>query len=263
MVKSLYNFLVGDHIEFLETVNDLINDKYEFTYDFIVYANQTDDKFVGAIFPFQKTLVVKEKTFMFFKPHLADTKARSFEIASFNKAFQLPVVNNVCNFYKSAPDQETIFKANIFDVFWLDMLFQSGQTKKQYAAKTFDRFERESDPLTLTSDAIRVEFKDDEKKSVRDAVYADDYLSNTFGKFSGSKHYKIQSIPMVTLSNVLEEIKAFVRSDASAGFGLENIPSLVNNRLVVTPNSVPVFSALLENKVIKRLLNGVIEIPYY
>ncbi|MCW6101533.1 hypothetical protein [Lactiplantibacillus plantarum] len=266
IIESLYTFLTDENIDLLQESADLINDNYEFTYDFIVYVSQTENRFVGAIFPFKKTLVVKEKTFLSFKRHLADTNANSLKITAFgkdSKAFQLPDKENICTFYRNVADGNQIFKIDIFDVFLLDGLLKMVNIRNEYANRTLDRFQDTQDPLTLTTDDIGVNFQDSPENSVRDAVHDSEDLANALGKFSGSRHYKIQNISQSDLSNVLKEIEDFVRSDASANFTLNDIPKLENNTLIITPNSVPIFSALLENRVIKRLLNGFIEIPYY
>ena len=53
-------------------------------------------------------------------------------------------------------------------------------------------------------------------------------------------------------------------NNADAGFEIKNIPVLNKNKeLEVTAESIPTFAALLDNKVIQRLLSNNIEIPYF
>lgn len=53
-------------------------------------------------------------------------------------------------------------------------------------------------------------------------------------------------------------------NNAEANFELKNIPTLdEKGNLIVNADSTPIFAALLENKIIQRLLNNDIEIPYY
>ena len=60
-------------------------------------------------------------------------------------------------------------------------------------------------------------------------------------------------------------LKKFVKNNADAGFEQKNIPvfDAKAKELKVSEDSIPTFAALLDNKVIQRLLNNQIEIPYY
>ena len=67
------------------------------------------------------------------------------------------------------------------------------------------------------------------------------------------------------LLKILDTLKDFVKNNADAGFEQKNIPVFDADakELKVSEDSIPTFAALLDNKVIRRLLNNQIEIPYY
>lgn len=65
--------------------------------------------------------------------------------------------------------------------------------------------------------------------------------------------------------NTIDRLKAYVESDATAKFSIINIPSIDKEKLeiFITEDQVPILAALLENKVIERILDKSIRVPYF
>lgn len=86
-----------------------------------------------------------------------------------------------------------------------------------------------------------------------------------FARFKGTKSSTIQKIGIDKLEQALDRLKAYVESDATAKFSIINIPSIDKEKLeiFVTEDQVPILAALLENKVIERILDKSIRVPYF
>ena len=116
-------------------------------------------------------------------------------------------------------------------------------------------------PLTLTENDTSVSFDDIDK--VKKFVQNNESVAETFAKFKGNGNAMIQKQPLRKVKAVFERLRNYAKSRADASFSEKNIPTIDGNEIKVTEYSVPIFSGLIENKIIERLLNGDIEIPYY
>lgn len=82
-------------------------------------------------------------------------------------------------------------------------------------------------------------------------------MYQSFATYTNHKNRKINQIKIDDLEKALNFLKN--------KFGDFKVPTLDMNQkqVIVTEESIPIFSSLLDNKIIVQLLNGEIKIPYY
>jgi hypothetical protein len=110
---------------------------------------------------------------------------------------------------------------------------------------------------------LKVSFENANLPNLKNIIYSDDHLTKTFANYHDNGRRKIKQIGYDELQKVLDILRNYVKDNADARFGSKNIPTLKDGKLEVTEDSIPTFAALLDNKVIQRLLNNNIEIPYF
>lgn len=147
-----------------------------------------------------------------------------------------------------------------------DELFETFDTQKKYVENTLNKFSDTQSPTRLTTDKVKVQISENDEE-VRRLIYSNKKLTKTFASFTGSTRNTIQKIKSSKVKDVLEKLNSYVQENADSKFEIINIPKLIEDDeemvLQVDVNSAPIFAALLENKIIQRLLNDEIQIPYY
>ena len=176
----------------------------------------------------------------------------------------MPVSDCLASIYKRKDSNEgKQYKAKIYQAVIFDKAFKTLETQHKYVDRTLEKFASTSDPIKLLKDdKVTVSFSNLDK--LKQVIYDDDHLTKTFAAFHDNKNRIIKQIDLQKLKDVLDTLKDHIQNNADAGFELKNIPVLnSSNKLEVTEDSVPTFAALLDNKVIQRLLSNKIEIPYF
>ena len=142
-------------------------------------------------------------------------------------------------------------------------MFDTLETQHKYVDRTLKRFSSSESQITIAKNKIKVSFTD--IKKLKTKIYSDSHLTKTFANYHDTNRRKIKQISSDKLKEVLDTLKKFVKNNADAGFEQKNIPvfDAKAKELKVSEDSIPTFAALLDNKVIQRLLNNQIEIPYY
>lgn len=119
------------------------------------------------------------------------------------------------------------------------------------------------------SDGIQVNFSDkqgnNKHNSMDDAINAKS-VRRPLANYTDNVKRTIKRIDPNDLNRLIEELnKAVEDKNVKVNFNKNNIPKidLKNKILDVTSDSIPIFSAMLENKVIEKLLSHEIFIPYY
>lgn len=219
------------------------------------------------LYRLKKSLLIKNSGFWIFGKKISSTNAEKIKIDRIKNGFNLPTSKKDClaSIYKRKDTSEgKQYKIKIFKAYDFDEVFQTCDTKHKYVDRILEKFESANNPISLTKEQILVKFKTDELPEIKNCIYNDDNLTRTFASFHDNKNRIIKNISLEKLKQVLKVLKLHVENNADAGFNINNIPVLTtDNKLEVTSKSIPTFAALLDNKVIQRLLDNTIEIPYF
>jgi hypothetical protein len=259
ILKSL---LIGiENTPILKSTNDVFDDG-GLKYTLVGYLSKEDNGNQELfLYRLKETNLVKDSGFWIFKKKNAASKSNSVKIEQVDTGFNLPVSDCLASIYKRKDSNEgKQYKAKIFD-----KIFQTVETQHKYVDRTLEKFASTSDPIKLLKDdKVTVSFEKSNLDRLKQVIYSDDHLTKTFATFHDNKKRIIKQIDLQKLKDVLDTLKDYIQNNADAGFELKNIPVLnSSNKLEVTEDSVPTFAALLDNKVIQRLLSNKIEIPYF
>lgn len=263
----LKNLLIGiENTPILKSTNDVF-DNGGLKYTLVGYLSKEDNGNQELfLYRLKETNLVKDSGFWIFKKKNAASKSNSVKIEQVDAGFNLPVSDCIASIYKRKDSNEgKQYKAKIYQAVMFDKIFQTVETQHKYVNRTLEKFASTNDPIKLLKDdKVTVSFKRSNLNRLKQVIYSDDHLTKTFATFHDNKNRIIKQIDLQKLKDVLDTLKDHVQNNADAGFELKNIPVLnSSNKLEVTEDSVPTFAALLDNKVIQRLLSNKIEIPYF
>ncbi len=211
-------------------------------------------------------LVKDTQKLWIFKVRDNATKCNKIEIEHIENGISLPTSDCIASIYKRNDSAEgKQYKVKVYDAIEFDDVFETNESKKIYVDRKLKRFISADNPIKLTSrDKVSVTFKNNDIDALKNVIYEDDNLMTTFASFTDNKKGVIKKISVEQLKLVLDTLHDYVVNNADAGFEIKNIPVLNKNKeLEVTAESIPTFAALLDNKVIQRLLSNNIEIPYF
>ncbi|WP_314208692.1 hypothetical protein, partial [Vagococcus salmoninarum] len=112
------------------------------------------------------------------------------------------------------------------------------------------------------------EFGNDRTTEVIAEVINSDYehLQQTFATFTGRSNKIIQTIELTQLEKVTNDLFDYIDDPQTDNlFTKEEVPRIDTNenKVYVNEKSIRIFAAMLNNQIIRKLLDGTIEIPYY
>lgn len=192
------------------------------------------------------------------------TKNNKATIEHLTNGISLPMDGCIASFFFW--NTENKYEVNVFDAWIFDEIFSIRDTQDKYAINTLKRFLPDSDnKITLAQEKVEVHFgnEDDVFENVKSVVLENKKLTKTFADFKNNGNRTIKKINIEELKAVLDTLKNYASIEGTE-FSTINIPTLdKKGKLTVTVDSIPMLAALLENKVIQKLLDGKITIPYY
>lgn len=265
-IDILKELMAGlDKTKELQSMNDLYNDDNELLYNIIGYLVEEDNGNKGLfLYPLKKTNLVKDRGFWIFKKKAGSGKGSEVKVEQITDGFNLPVDDCLASLYKRKDEAEgKVYKARIYQAYLFDKVFDTSETQHKYVDRTLKKFGSSESQITIANNEIKVSFTNIKKLETK--IYSDSHLTKTFANYHDTSRRKIKKISAKKLKEVLDTLKDFVKNNADAGFEQKNIPVFDADakELKVSEDSIPTFAALLDNKVIQRLLNNQIEIPYY
>lgn len=254
-----------DRTDELKNVSDLYDDKDVLLYDIVGYLAEEDNENKELfLYQLKKVNLVKNGGFLVFNRKAGSGNGTNVKVEHITDGFNLPLDGCFASLYKRRDSAEgKVYKAKIYQAYLFDEVFQTLETQHEYVDRTLKKFSNIDSPIRITRDNIGVSFINMDK--LKNSIYSDSHLTKTFANYHDSQQRKIKQITSDKLEEVLDKLRDYVKNNADAGFEQKNIPKfdLKTKELEVSENSIPTFSALLDNKVIQRLLNNQIEIPYY
>lgn len=275
MLKDLMKKIEDRDLGLLQTWNEAFSEDTVNTKKIIAYYNNAEENEVHSssayIYALNNKVLVKNKIMLFKKRKFNATDAEELYIEPVEGRIDLPVDKKNCivSFHKKIQEtgetRETT-KVNVYNALGFDELFETFDTQKKYVENTLNKFSDTQSPTRLTTDKVKVQISENDEE-VRRLIYSNKKLTKTFASFTGSTRNTIQKIKSSKVKDVLEKLNSYVQENADSKFEIINIPKLIEDDeemvLQVDVNSAPIFAALLENKIIQRLLNDEIQIPYY
>lgn len=268
----------NDKIGFLNNMSEMYDEEGKgnnLQYDIIIYECVNEGKerneYDYYFFEIKNSLRVKGKIGLFgVEKKAGTTNANLLDISKKMDGFYFPLEACICRFSKTInilkSDENCTLK--VYRALEFNQMFKLNDAIEKIAENTVNRFSAKENNLTLTSDNLRVSFP--QSNNIIDPTFlqkikSSSILSDSLARFKGTKASKIQKINSLKLKEVLERLRKYADSDPSAEFDAINVPIIdeQNNVINVNAEQIGVFSGLIENKVIERILNGKIEVPYY
>lgn len=255
----------------------------------ILYLFTDNKKGIKRIYLFKltKNIRLKDKTIVSIQvgnyqkklnTKLPTTSAPSLTIDKIDNGITLPTDNCISCFYIDSNSEKS--KVEVYDAFTFDELFATSQTQKKYAKTTINNFQNKKwkiaqniitvgNRTVAQNEGIEVRFLNKQDKENSESIdEAIDFKSirKPLANYTDNVKRTIKRIDPNDLKRLIEELNNAVEDkNIKVNFNKNNIPKidLENQRLDVTTDSIPIFSAMLENKVIEKLLSHEIFIPYY
>lgn len=277
------NFLAeSTESDWLKSVDDLFDENNTFNPNIVLYdvviknQNQEAIEYV-YINEFKKTMLAKDQRYFYGKKKFAgDLNAVSIGVSEVKQSFVLPDKNFAGRIakIKGYENEQDCFELHVYKAFLLDSLFSLKEITKKYAKKKLKRFvsEDEQNKFKLTinnSDVLfEDEFGNDRTTEVIAEVINSDYehLQQTFATFTGRSNKIIQTIELTQLEKVTNDLFDYIDDPQTDNlFTKEEVPRIDTNenKVYVNEKSIRIFAAMLNNQIIRKLLDGTIEIPYY
>lgn len=204
-----------------------------------------------------------------------NTIAKKVKILDCNKLMSIPYKKNNCiaNFYRkdtlSVNDKgnfdlsDEICTLDVYNAIKFDDILDTQKIQEKYTEIVIGRFQDES--YKITTEEYSVEFSENEVSEIKDLAKENNTLRKTLAKYNNNGNRTIKKIKIGDLDNALNRLKEECKKNAKVKFNIKNIPQIdkENKKLIVTKDSLPIFSALLDNMVIERILTGKLSIPFY
>lgn len=272
ILTTLMTKIESGQTELLRTWTDGFSEANANYKKFIAYYNEVTENKIYTnsvyMYPLFDRMLVGNRVTMFKVRRFNVTDAEELYIKPIENSIDLPTDKKKCvvSFHKRIQEQQETTKVNVYKALDFDNLFNTSQIKERYVANTLHKFSNGDNQTLLTADRVKVQINGNDT-AITDLISSDEHLTKTFASFTGSTKNTIQKINLNRVEEVLTKLRDYSERNADCNFTSNNVPSIVETNegkvLRVNVNSVPIFAALLENKIIQRLLNDKIQIPYY
>ena len=222
------------------------------------YEDNLQTIYLGGIG--SQKFLVKDKTFLMGKKKVGTSNEVALEVKEFEKGLDLPFSNFLCKVSSSGEEK---FSIEVYDAYTFDSALQLTDCINDYAKKVLERFNsKEKNKFLLTKSEIAVEIK--ELSQVLDVIKNNYKLSKALSLFRGHGRKTINQIDEEKLKDALEILKKYSK-DKDACFSEENIPEFIesDNKLIVSEKQIKIFTALLDNKIVEKILDRKIELPFF
>lgn len=278
VMDKLFESLRGENIPTAAKISDLINEEdKKLKFDFIVYTNFDNRIETKEECSKQSALYIYEtKHSSYMKNKILgigdSTNAKAIKLVSARNSINFPYTDCVATFFikeiisKGKKGQsELLSKVEVFNPYKFDSMFHATKTQKKYVENVIKQMldKNKDNKLTLTNDDLSVVVPSE--GDLLKEIYKKDIVLESFANFNSNKRRKIQNISSKDLSEVLDQLKKYANDNADAPFNEGNVPKLdeTNETITLSPDTVIIFAALLDNKVIEQLLDHKITSPYF
>lgn len=261
------------------------------TFNSILYLFTDDEKTEKRIYLFKltKNIRLKDRTIISIqigsihksiKAKMPTTTSPEFTIDKIDSGITLPMNDCISCFYVNNNDMSKS-QVEVYDAFSFDDLFSTSKAENKYAMTTVKNFKKGTWKIaqnivtvgghSVPKDVgIKVDFEENEETDdndlVKETIRSTPSVRKPLANYTDNVKRTIKRIGPKELQRLILELnKAVEDENIKVNFTKSNIPKidLEKKTLSVTPDSLPIFSAMLENKVVEKLLSHEIYIPYY
>lgn len=270
--NQLYSFLISEvnvdlsKIDCLEGI-DKIGKDFDPSLVYYYFKNRgTEGESTSVrIAKLNKNWIAKEQFLIRWPFHLKKkTGSRddiSMNVDEIKDSIVLPLKNYLAEIFSKKNDEDNMFYTlNVFKAIELDESYNLSNIISMFADSVIEKFENKS--FKLTKNAITVEFENDISE-IKSEIKKDFRIRNAISRFSGRSNRTINSIDKNSLEDAIDKLKKYSKNNSKSTFSENNIPSLNNGKLLVSKEQIAIFTALLGNNVVERILNGTIEIEFF
>lgn len=208
-----------------------------------------------------KNIYLSNKGFLWFRKKWEEQNA--YALKSVDEIISLPVDRKKCiasiNF-----DEERFY---IYNSYAFDNCFNLSESQKISAKNNIEKFWNNT--YRIANNQVKVTIDDykendeSKKKKINELIESDPKIYDPLSRYTNNKKRKINSIDTERIKYVITYLYQYVKNNKEAPFSEDQIPNFKNGELIVTLDSLPIFAALLDNKIIVSLLEGKVKIPYY
>lgn len=218
------------------------------------------------VYQLKRNGILKNELNLFKKPKTDPIDGNDLmSIISIEQGFSLPVENSdsISTFTeKQLSSDEKIVTVNVLNATKFDEIFDTRDTQKAYAERVLKKFL--TGVSTLSSDKLEVQLDSGvTEENILSEVATDDQLLKAFSSFKGTTRSTIQNTSKKEISDMFDYLRGRIKVDADLLFTKDDIPTIDDGKIILTVKSVKIFTALLENKIIEKLLSKSIVIPYF
>lgn len=211
----------------------------------------------------KRQLLIKDKVLfqlgsIEFKEHSGPERSIPVAVSEIENGLDLPMSNFLCEISRT----DGKYSIKIYDVFSLDSELQLTSHINEYARKTLNRFSSQNDErLTLTKDNVNVDINISDVESI---VTTDFKLSRSLSLYNGNGNRTINQIDKSQLCSAIERLREHV-NDENSPYCESDIPEFIDeeNKIKVQGNQIKIFAALLDNKIVEKILDNKIELPFF
>ena len=270
--NQLYSFLIPEvdsdlsNIDYLEGI-DKIGEDFNPSLVYYYFKNRDTEGETRSvrIAKLNKDWIAKEQ-FLLRWPFQVKKKTGSRDDIAMNVdkirgSIVLPLKNYLAEiFSKKDIEENKVYTLNVFKAIELDESYNLFSVISNFADSVIEKFENKS--FKLTKDAITVEFKND-ISVIKSEINKDPRIRKAISRFSGRSNRTINSIDENSLKDAIDKLKKYSKNNSESTFSENNIPSFNNGKLQVSTDQIAIFTALLDNKVVERILSRTIEIEFF
>lgn len=276
MNNLMHKLKTDTNIATLQSFSELF-DENQLLYSSIVYLFKAVDEENSEkpkklehtrlyVYQLKKNRILKNELNLFkkVKTHPIDGNDL-MSIISIEQGFSLPIeISDAVSTFteKQLSVDEKIVTVNVLNATKFDEIFDTLDTQKAYAEHVLKKFLKGD--TTLSSDNLKVKLESGvTEENILSEVATDDQLLKAFSSFKGTTRSTIQNTSKKQISDMFDYLRGRIKIDADLLFTSDDIPTIDNGEIILTVRSVKIFTALLENKIIEKLLSQSIVIPYF
>lgn len=190
-----------------------------------------------------------------------------------DKLLSMPTDIKDCIAVLKIKENDDKHELGVFKPLEYNSLFKDYKKRKEIARNNIDKF---NDGSFKIADGMSVKISGD-KDTIEEMIDKNNDILEGLESYRNTKNRKINQTPSKELEEGLKELSDHAKGTEYAKEHLnsdsfyykdevprvETIEKTGEKTLIVTPRSLPIFVALIQNVAIKRILNGIYEIPYY
>lgn len=248
----------------LESIDDIGSQGNQFNPNIIAYYFQEDNyRSIYLIELRIKKFLIQDKVIKFL--HFLKKKSGSEDrietgIVDVKKGIDFPLSGVLCEIRQS---DSSSYGITVFNSKKLDSVLQLESKIQECANYTLSRFNAGQEyNFYLAKKSTRVEIINMNK--VKSVVRDDIKLSKALSLYNGHQNKKINQISKEQLKQAIQRLVDHVNDEGNK-YQLHEIPKYEEeqNKLTVDEFQIKIFTALLDNKIVEKILDKSIDLPFF